>query len=568
MKYIKLTAYEFINAITIGRATDLDGINHTFLIEGDGEISDKFLLKNISVDEDIILNEDEDILSIPNRVTILGCHLKKIKVENCVFENDLYIEETTIDSYISIRSIINGNFSVLKCKVLDQLKLSETKVLKNLRFSNIILGKMNLKSISIEGNLTLENLTISNEVAIAGSILGYSRIENINTKNDINISCVQYGKLLVINCLIHETLRIQSLKAKSQVSISNNTLKHLHFIDSFIEGDLDFKANNVKANAKFENIKIESSLNVSNKTKVTNDLSIINCNISKGTNFEDVEVRHNVTFHTTIIEKSFLEISHCDFGTLRLPNIAEKGTVKISNLRFKIIRNRDGLTNLGYMQWLNLKPKKNGAIEIINAMMGKWDLINCNFDQVIFKLYSSKITDLFYTNTKLPLYLSLPQGISLELEKQEILRDGYNQLKMIAQRQNDRKTFLHYQSVELTSYYKTVSWKWPTTFTKFHLFSLKWSNNFGVNWQGGVCFVLVVNLFFISLVFATHPILINVKTVLLFASNYFDFMFSLATKPKFIQTPEQTIIYHISRIFLAFGIYQTISAFRKYGKGE
>lgn len=107
----------------------------------------------------------------------------------------------------------------------------------------------------------------------------------------------------------------------------------------------------------------------------------------------------------------------------------------------------------------------------------------------------------------------------------------------------------------------------------------KKSNDFGNNWVMGVLFTLRKAILFFVLVLFTntfleskYPLSINYKED--FASlsqilvEFLKFVFSLGFDNKAIQSNGILyLLFIIAKIYIGYGIYQTISAFRKYGKG-
>ena len=184
-------------------------------------------------------------------------------------------------------------------------------------------------------------------------------------------------------------------------------------------------------------------------------------------------------------------------------------------------------------------------------------------------IYSSKITDAFYTNTKFSELLSLPEKIKKSESPHDILRDGYNQLKTLAQKQNDRKMFLHFQAAELRSFYETLTWNKSERYTKFQLLASKVSSEYGTDWWKGVKFVLICNLIFVIVCFSLRPINVSCTGIGNFL-NLFLSSLSLISTPKILTAESNWEMnwFYLSRIPLAFGIYQTIAAFRKFGKSE
>jgi hypothetical protein len=270
---------------------------------------------------------------------------------------------------------------------------------------------------------------------------------------------------------------------------------------------------------------------------------------------------------SNLICQNQIRILRGQVNCLQIEFIEDKSYLKITGISFKSILLM-GCANLGYMQWNGLKPQPGSKISILNSIMGKWDIVNCDFSKVDMEIYSSKITDAFYTNTIFPELLCVPATITGETV-QTVLRDGYNQLKTIAQKQNDRKLYLHYQAAELRSYKSTLK-LWHDWKTIFQLWAMKTSNEYGTSWWKGVKFVVVCNLFFVILCFGFRPIQLDCIGIGNFVGLFLSSLSSLIALPKLISTTSNWEMnwFYVSRIPLAFGIYQTIAAFRKFGKSE
>nr|WP_314561004.1 pentapeptide repeat-containing protein [uncultured Capnocytophaga sp.] len=104
------------------------------------------------------------------------------------------------------------------------------------------------------------------------------------------------------------------------------------------------------------------------------------------------------------------------------------------------------------------------------------------------------------------------------------------------------------------------------------LYFNKYSNNFGTNWVYGIIFTILSSLL-------TFSILINKKTLILKVDvegvgNFLKALVDILNLTDWNDmtilgeklTNWQYIFLFIGRIFIAYGIYQTVQAFRKYGK--
>ncbi len=94
------------------------------------------------------------------------------------------------------------------------------------------------------------------------------------------------------------------------------------------------------------------------------------------------------------------------------------------------------------------------------------------------------------------------------------------------------------------------------------------SNDYGTSWGRGVLFTVIANAVCIAICYWNYWPTFGKESFWAYAGKYGEFLFSVVKKPEFVHAGFQTAIYYFSRIPLAFGIYQTIAAFRKFGKSE
>lgn len=439
------------------------------------------------------------------------------------------------------------------------------------------------------GDKILKNLRVDEEVCFEG-IQCYGGIELLNC---------EFSKFEILGSGFHKPLQINSCIFRSDFYVINSEFKKtFSLFRSTVANEFNFLRSKVGYSCDIEHVKtigesriasnqIDISLKISDfetndsldllANTIGKELYMWNCKISESLFLRNKTIGGSVRvigtngkqlyLSETIISGKDISIESCHFTNVTLPElIPDKSTLRIVRLGFTQIEVEEDFTNLGYMQWNELRPMDGAKINVSNAVMGKWDIVNCNFEKVKMQLYSSKITDAFYTNTKFPEKLYVDADIVEKANKQhDILRDGYNQLKTLAQKQNDRKMFLHYQAEELRSFYATLQW-WRDLRTKLQLFFMWLSNEFGTNWVRAVFFTASLNLLFLSMAFYGRPL--DFSQTWNFVGQYFSFLLALTSKPDFIKSNQEIIAFGVSRIFIAFGIYQTISAFRKFGKGE
>ena len=363
--------------------------------------------------------------------------------------------------------------------------------------------------------------------------------------NNLHIMDSEFNESIeLLNITSKGTLSIARAKLKS-ISVTNGDLLRMSLMDSFIEDSIGLLG-----------------------CKIETDISIVSCIVSGYIHFHTTQIENSIYLSGSQINN--IHFNNISFKTLAIPSIPENGTVKLQTIHFESLYTDDNFTNLGYMKWSNFVALSSGSkIEIMNSMMGKWDIINCNFSETTMIFFGSKITDAFYTNTHFPAILHLPNGAFNEKLRHEILRDGYNQLKTLAQKQNDRGMYLHYQAEELKSYHETLKGEKNHRATRFQLWAMSVSNNYGTSWWKGVKFVAGINLTFVIVCFWHRTPQFDCSGIGNFFNLYLSSL-SLISIPKILSTDSNWEMnwFYISRIPLAFGIYQTIAAFRKFGKSE
>lgn len=208
---------------------------------------------------------------------------------------------------------------------------------------------------------------------------------------------------------------------------------------------------------------------------------------------------------------------------------------------------------------------------------GHWDSFICSrstFQQPV-SFHLTKIREVDFTGTFF-------QSISdfSKTSYQKATTETFRIIKSELQKTQDRVGYLYYQSQELNQYERT-SLKWDKIFLEWFMLVLnRLSTNHGINWGRGIFFSFCVMVFFYTIYIITIPgrefhwgwkgfdsfLTASdyvIKIFFLFIAIFRDFSFIEGTEPNAFSY----FIDFFGRIFIGYGIYQTIQAFRKYGKG-
>lgn len=283
-----------------------------------------------------------------------------------------------------------------------------------------------------------------------------------------------------------------------------------------------------------------------------NKLEIIrNAQDSKESNQE-----HNIKLQNLVIND--LNFHNLNTGK----GIVLDGISPINEINSKIYISKSNLSNISFyncdfskFQSVNFEDSK---IEILNSNFCKW------FKKI--ETWRHKIIE-YKERSEFSVRKELVEDIST-----------YRQFKSALNLQHDYFGVLYFRSMEFNAYLRNITfkdepWEWLL------LTANKISNNHGLSWSRGFRFTFIVTIitFLIYLItlpnypyefgWTSFPILINaVSDFIKYLCQFFvithSFNFLEIAKPSGLSY----FVDLLSRIVISYGIYQTVQAFRKYGK--
>jgi hypothetical protein len=233
----------------------------------------------------------------------------------------------------------------------------------------------------------------------------------------------------------------------------------------------------------------------------------------------------------------------------------------------------NSMKNSGSLRLLHIVSPESSSLSILNSDLGMTDFIRCNFDNAVFHFTNSKIAESFLAETNFPKRVCSDKQLN---HHQAQL--AFGQLQTAYQRQGDSVRASEYQAREIEAHYKTISW--TTHFpTKLNLLLNKISNNYGRNWAQGIAFSFLIGLLvFYCLILSSEEFYLawNFSHVSDLTDSFLKFMNPLRhfetenlfadKSPRVTPNPWSYIWDFAGRIFVAYGYYQTIQAFRRFGK--
>jgi len=295
--------------------------------------------------------------------------------------------------------------------------------------------------------------------------------------------------------------------------------------------------------------------------------------IKKGIiNFENCLINCDVTFERRELNAEDIEFSFCHFAG----DASWRETTFIGDAFF------EGAIFSKPATWKGATFEKRVSFNKL-----KYGIQDLNFTDVLFKengyFYKSEIDniDLKHSTIEKNLYFLDATVHKTNRESARIIKHEF--LKI-----DNRIESLVYHALEMNAYLDEIkkeenSFKSDHPFwEKFILYLSKWSNGYGLNLGRSVLFTILTGLFFFTVYVSLLPekpfewgwngILPMLKSIT-HTLNYFPEFLSpthsfqyMRDIPKNGYIGYLVLVDFIGRIFIGFGIYQTIQTFRKYGR--
>ncbi|TRX22026.1 hypothetical protein [Flavobacterium franklandianum] len=542
--------------------------------------------------------------------------------KNISTEGDILFNNCTFKSTFILENLKARELFFFKCNFEEKFILSSSFFNIGGFTDCIFSGEINLTSNKCTSNFVLRNVRgkefeINGEyqtLQIVSSKIGNLILKDINTERLYRESKIEF---LVEN-------EINKIQIKSYITLSNIVFVGGDYKSVFFEGVFE-ESINFKKKVKIENLYLESSTfkkridfeegeyeYISFYRSIFQSLVLISDNNLTEDIPRDLKIKE-LTFHSCVFDMNvsvgmediqFLNLSNNNFKqifnfnnnadnnnensevTIRI-NGTNQGNIIIErvdadvnlsdinygNILFKDLNistlNICEFQNVGNVTFSNIKSGYYFTIQ--DSITGNLNFINfdinifkeiviaqSSLNGIIFNKYPNKI--LSYSKNSIVGY-----GIKEKSKSSSNLKNIYNQLKHIARGKGDIDVSNKYQSLE----YKQLLLSKEFGFDTFILL-LNWlSNDNGRSWFRGVIFTLSIAFLFFLLYF--HFIGI----VFCFEDHFKDYIIFITSFPKLeLETYscennywEVKLIIFVARIFVSYGIYQTITAFRKYAKG-
>lgn len=289
---------------------------------------------------------------------------------------------------------------------------------------------------------------------------------------------------------------------------------------------------------------------------------------------------------TVFTEFTTASISNCEANRLNFHNTCNYGTVFFSNLK-----------PLNWEEINQFPEEKRGifseageevqpsTLNFVDSDVGIMQFINCDLREFErFEFSNAKMLDVFVAGSQMPddNAFCLPDNEKNPLKISEQKRLAYGQFKKIYEARGDIAGSLPYLAYEMEAYRQQLQMEgwWKNRGELAMLWMNRLSTNYGVSWQRGLAATIFITTFFYSV----FCYLIGYRFALRAPDGINEFWKVVSYAPYYLNplrdldsvfllpdkdfTPAARIWDFISRIFVAYFVYQTIQAFRKLGKSS
>lgn len=563
--------------------------------------------KAISVTEfNRLLDQGEEIkyLRIAEKVEIRIRGFKTTRLSNCIFEDSIIL--TNID--------FSGDLEFENCEFKSEVYFKEVKfweklVLKNCFASksiNFINSSFNIFEIDnfdcdqliFKGNvLSIENedgeihfiggsyksISFSPKEINCSIKLSSSKIKDLSfTRANVNKS-ISFDSSLEIDNLFIESTNFYGRWDLYDCSIWEFTYLHK---SNFYEQVVFRKESHIPS-LTLASVYAKQNFSVDYLSNI-DTLDISDCRFESNFNLYCYE--ENIDYGSNGIMCNIFGVFHGNavFENVPITNLSI-GAVNFGNLTFNRIRTKliflQNFHNYNKLTISNTILDKNyNLLLIYNSNINDTEFIDVNFkkfNEVV--IAKSNVSNIVLSNSSFPHSIQIEAkspilGYKFErhesINKNMYFRETYRQLKLAMERQDNRYLSLQFKAKEMHYLRKELKIGWDKTLLYLNFVS----NNHGISWIRGIVFTIAVSFIFFCIYNSTlseqyfyWDISSTMdQTIEAFVIGLNHFSNFIASFPKLrlddnSNTWQTNLSVLVSRILIGYGIYQTITAYRKYG---
>ncbi len=534
-----------------------------------------------------------------------------VVIENCVFEDVVVFKKIDLNCGVEFKNcIFKKTFSINHCTATNydvQFNLENSHLgFSNTTIEGLYFNGVNQiqRGIRIKENSTINVLLVRTVICSMGSL----EISDctINKQFFISQAIIKNDISIRGNSLINTKIRFENIEASSLVFTDATFNKDIHicagkvnsltFNDGIYHDDLSITGVPISDYLTIIGSEFKKSIvfNLLDKTnKKQGKLTKIYLSSSKfGEQF--IVNGNNDEINDLVIDASKQLEGALYFNSADIIKAKISGDNYNSNIVFNHCNFNelifDFFYNYSTLSIISAKSfYEDSSLTIAHSNLGKCHLFNVflnTFDKI--RIYNSVLTEIITANVKWFDDNKLNPEISISHGTFEQRKEIYRQLKYALEKQGSRISSLRFKALEMKTYkqesFKKAKWyKRILNVDRFVLW-VGQTNDFGLNWLKPVLLAIGFSLLFHFL------IIVGVSSELTYAPNFSFksleatwniYIENLSSLPQlmnptyllnriFPHNPNLTFTVHLldylHKLILAFFIFQTVTAFRKYVK--
>lgn len=528
-------------------------------------------------------------------------------ISNFVFKNNFRIEKLELDDGISFWNCrFEGSLYISNVSKLESENEAYAKIgLSGCNVESLSFGHcLNLDEISVNYNTKIDRLTIHNCAKIAAiMIIGNNELLSVHSFRNKN------KELFVANNNSSERFTFKNEKYE-KVTVRGNSIKYFVEIENIEVEQLEIEDNLFEKLSISEKIEIIDLKIVGNtasnelKIDIGDESNIAKFVTSLGKYGQGFLIRGKTKNHKVgsfTLDSNESTHGPYSFYNLNIHQFALTGLVQntsilldnncINSLLFRNHINRGVITITN----LNSDLSSLSEVEIINSSLGEVEIRNVDFSKCnIFTITSSSLVEVQSSGVKWfssEMLNSLALGSTLKHAEN---REVYRQLKQAMYSQGDTIQALKFKSLEMEAFHEQIKYEKPlrelTSIKdmgdRLSIYLNRASNKNGLDWTRPIGLLLGATFFTYFFVVihgscqlgwtparSCEELMTTLTTLSDNFGIYFRLMDPTLKLSEVVDTYDGfrigrllTVIYFVYKIVLAYLIFQTIAAFRKYLK--
>lgn len=554
------------------------------------------LIENAEISELVTFHNDLEAVGVVVKNCVFKNHVYFENVDlkyginfiNCKFEKVLSFENCRANQYDQVYNYYGYHIEFYNTEIKDLSFIGNNQIDRGVKIYNkSLIGNLEVRSlISNNGSFSILNSTVETRFDISqGRFFSIDVRENSLLKSKVRFENVMSGSITFTESLFEKDIHIWAGQVGS-----------FTFNDGVFNDDLNIKA-----------VPIRGSLSIIGaQFKKTVEFTLNDTTNEKIGSFNNVYIKSNKFGEQLIIDgantpindfsvdfskqlEGSIYINSCKILTTKLSGDNYSGNLVFNNCCFNKF-SFDLLYNYSTISLISVGSfDEKPEFAIINSNLGKTHFFNINFntfDSIIIS--NSILTEIVTANIKwfepeIINSIGLPSAFEYS-EKREI----YRQLKYTLEKQGDRINSLRFKSLEMKAYkqesFAKCKWYLRLFSNDRFILCLGETNNFGLNWWKPVLLLLGFCLLFYFLIVVgiseklDYCFYFNLNSLKNTVNEFCKFSYTFPQLLNPIHDIDKIykkdynfgfgvyILDYTLKLFIAFFIYQIISAFRKFMK--